>query len=127
MRERRTKPRIQVAFPALVRGRDSAGKFEEDARIDNLSAIGLYLRTKRRVALGSSLFVTLRFTAQPSFQIAAPILATRGTVVRTDVKPDGTFNLAVKLDRYRFLDNSKVPHQALIQVPHTSIDTMLSR
>lgn len=126
MKERRAKPRIQVAFPALVRGKDSTGKFEEDARIDNLSAIGLYMQMKREVALGSSLFVTLRFTTQPSFQIAAPILATRGTVVRTEVKNDGTCNLAVRLEHYRFLDNTKVPHQALHQMPHLTIDTTLS-
>ncbi len=107
VRERRAKPRINVEFPALVRGRDSAGKFQEDALIRNLSVAGLYLHTKRAVALGSSLFVTLQLSTQATLQNSTLYLATRGIVVRTEMEHDGTCNLAIKFERYRFLDSKK--------------------
>lgn len=107
VRERRAKPRIKVEFPALIRGRDATGKFQEDALIRNLSVAGLYLHTKRTVALGSSLFVTLQLSTQAATQNSALYLATLGTVVRTEIEHDGTCNLAIKFDRYRFLDSKK--------------------
>jgi len=106
--ERRNKPRIQVAFPALVRGNDAGGsRFQEDALVDNMSASGVYLRLKRAVAPGSLLFVTLRFSNRPPQQTVAPCLAIRAQVLRVEYCQDGTCGLALKFQNYRFLDCTK--------------------
>lgn len=103
--ERRSKPRLQVAYPALVRGNDSlSGKFREDALVENVSAGGVYLRLKRVVVPGNSLFITLRFSNLPPKQTLAPCLAARGIVLRVDQRQDGTYGVALKFQNYRFLD-----------------------
>lgn len=105
--ERRNKPRIQVAFPALVRGNDAdSGKFQEDALVDNVSASGVYLRLNRFLAPGSSLFVVLEFSQHPSPERVVPRLAAHGTVVRSEVRHDGTCGLAIRFLRHRFLDSA---------------------
>ena len=103
--ERRTKPRIPVAYPALVRGDDTTNdRFQEEALVDNVSAGGLYLRVKHPVTPGSSLFITLRFSSLPPKQAQAPCLAALAMVLRADDRQDGTCGLALKFQRHRFLD-----------------------
>lgn len=106
--ERRSKSRLQVAYPALVRGNDSiSGKFQEDALVENVSAGGIYLRLKRVIAPGNLLFITLRFSNLPPKQTLAPCLAARGIVLRVDKRQDDTYGVALRFQNYRFLDCSE--------------------
>lgn len=94
--------RIEMPFPALVRGVDVHQQaFEEQTVLDNLSASGLSLRLTRCVELGASLFVVLRLGVQPD--APAPRVALRGVIQRVEPNHDATCTLAVVFSRYRFL------------------------
>jgi hypothetical protein len=104
MVERRIKPRIQCAYPAIVRGYEpEGGKFEEKAVLGNLSAGGLYLRQNRYIEKGKKVAVHVRFSSAPPEAAKAPSLATLGFVVRSEVQENGTYGLAIKFQRYRFI------------------------
>ena len=102
--ERRNKPRLYAACPAVVRGVDPVqGRVEEEGILENLSATGLYMLLRRHVPQGSSLFVLFRFAQAFEEHKPAPRIAVRGTVVRGEPQPDGTFGVAVKFRHYRFV------------------------
>jgi len=97
--ERRAKPRFECAYPAVVRGIDSAGaRFEERATLANLSYGGLYLQMACRVDSKRPLFVMVRFPNTPP-----TLIALRGPIVRSESKPDGHYGLAIRLESHRFL------------------------
>ena len=103
MIERRRKPRIQVAYPAVVRGENTAhGRFQNGAILDNLSSTGLYLRVNHFVNQDRPLFVLFQLS-NTSDQGHSPRVAVRGRVVRIEPRSDGTCGLALKFERYRFL------------------------
>ena len=104
MVERRSKPRIECDYPAIVRG-SSPGtvRFEESATLCNFSASGLYLRAKHHIEQGVKLLVVVRFSNGAPDKVTAPILAILGVVARTESRLDDTCGLGVKLLRYRFL------------------------
>src|SRR6478609_1933068 len=59
--ERRDKPRVQIAYPATVRGIDANGEaFEVNTLIDNLGAGGLFVYLPRPIAKGVQLFAIVR-------------------------------------------------------------------
>src|SRR5690242_18018701 len=59
--ERRDKPRVQIAYPATVRGIDANGEaFEVNTLIDNLGAGGLFVHLPRPIAKGVQLFAIVR-------------------------------------------------------------------
>jgi hypothetical protein len=99
--DRRSKPRLRCNYPAVVRGRGpNTTRFEEPATLCDLSATGLYLRTKREIERGTKLFVCFRMSNEP---VQAPALAMRGIVVRTEARTDGTCGLGIRLLRYHIL------------------------
>jgi hypothetical protein len=101
--DRRVKPRIDCDYPAIVVGLDVDGtKFNDQAKLANLSASGLFMLTHRYVENGSKLSVTI-LLSNSSIDIDAPKLATNGIVVRTEPKLDGTCGIAIKFSQYRFL------------------------
>jgi len=102
--ERRSKPRIECAYPAVVRGLEPSGKrFEESAVLANLSACGLYLRLNRPVEPGRELTVLIRLSNAPRDEAKLSSIATRGVVVRSELQPDGRCGLALKFERHHFL------------------------
>jgi hypothetical protein len=102
--ERRSMPRIELPFPAIVRGVDRCGeRFELHTPLDNLSATGLYLRLARPVEPGATLFIVVRLTTTPGQWTVGPGVAARGTVLRVDPRSGGAFGLAVAFRRHRFL------------------------
>jgi len=103
--ECRGKPRIRVSFPAHVRGIDQDGEeFALDLLLENLSASGLYLHLPRKVRSGTRLFTVIYLSAGgDNFQAAR--VATRGVVVRTELRPDGTYGVGVVFSSSRFLGN----------------------
>jgi hypothetical protein len=102
--ERRLNSRVSVPYSGRLWGVDVDGRaVREDARLDNLSAAGLYMRLKRRLLRGSGVSVAVRLARDPIERIPALRLAARGVVVRTEPQPDGTCGVAVKFTRHRVL------------------------
>ena len=102
--ERRSMVRVDLPFPATVRGVDADGeRFAVDAVLDNLSAHGLYVRLARPIEQGARLFfcVELALTTEPG--VCAPRVALNGVVLRVDPQPDGRCGIAVAFDHHRFL------------------------
>src|SRR5262245_2956767 len=97
--ERRRTPRIEVPFPALVRGVDvDAQAFETHTVLDNLNSYGLYLRLVQQVALGMRLFVVIRLSVAPN----ANCIALRGVVLRMEPRT-GAFGVALGFTHHRFI------------------------
>ncbi|MDP9315225.1 MAG: PilZ domain-containing protein [Chloroflexota bacterium] len=99
--ERRHALRVDLPFPATVRGIDATGeRFTVNTQLDNLSACGLYLRLQRPVEPGAHLLLVVRLSTTP---YTGPHVALRGTVLRTQGYADGRCGVAVAFDRHRFL------------------------
>lgn len=102
--ERRSRPRLSCSYPAALRGWLPGGKrYEARAVLSNLSASGMYLRTKHVLRLGELVFVIVRMATRPLDTAAVLRIAALGIVVRVETKVDGTYGVALQLRRYRFL------------------------
>lgn len=102
--ERRNIARLDVPFPALVRGYMPNGRrFEEEITLDNLSAHGLHVRLSQTLVIGEPLFVLVRFTLGDSYRVPGPGVAARGIVLRTERLPDGHCGVAIMFLRHRLL------------------------
>jgi hypothetical protein len=101
--DRRVKPRISCDYPAIIEGFDGDGtKYNDHAKLANLSASGLFMMANRNVKNGSKLSVTVLLSNTFS-EIDAPKLSTSGIVVRTEPQKNGTCGIAIKFTNYRFL------------------------
>ena len=101
--ERRRHPRIDEALPVKVSGVDEDGQtFEAATIIDNISAGGLHMRLARCLAPGTQLFVTIRFTANPSSDAPPIRLFATGEILRAAMLPDGTCGVALALTEHLF-------------------------
>jgi hypothetical protein len=103
--ERRSKPRIDCSYPAIVQGWDAGGrKFRTNAILTNLSATGLCLVLKSEVQPGKDLFVLFRCSKTgPLGKGKAPLIAVDGNIVRSNQPMQGMHTIAVKINRNRFL------------------------
>jgi PilZ domain len=102
--QRRNKIRIQESFPVTVRGVDRNGQeFLTDTVLDNISAGGFYLRIRQHVEQGAKLFAVIQLANENADKGTAPRVAAHGQVLRSELKPDGRFGLAVEIRRHRFL------------------------
>lgn len=101
--ERRNNLRIVCNYPAIVEGIDLQGKpYEENAKLANLSAGGLYMWINRNIVCGSKISVTILFSDTP-IDINTPKIATKGILLRNEPQTNGTYGAAVKFVHYRFL------------------------
>ncbi len=101
--DRRVKPRVSCTYPAVIDGIDVDGnRYNEAARLANLSASGLFMKTNRYIEPGLKLSVTVLLTAE-SIEKDTPKIATNGVVVRVEPQADGSCGVAVKFNSYRFL------------------------
>ncbi len=101
--DRRIKPRIECDYPAIIEGVDGDGaKYNDNAKLANLSASGLFMLAGRHIEHGTKLSVTVLLSNSIE-NGDAPRLATSGTVVRIEPRPNGSFGIAVKFSHYRFL------------------------
>ena len=101
--ERRHALRVDLHFPAIVRGIDATGeRFTLNTRLDNLSACGLYFRLQRPLESGATLFVVVRLSPAAS-EVRAPQVALRDAVLRADLQGDRSYGVALAFDRHRFL------------------------
>ena len=103
MKERRVTARIEAPFPARLKGVDSTGRvFTENSVLDNLSNGGLRMCVMRDIPLGAEVTVAVRLSADAGVAPALR-LAARGTVARTEPRPDGCWRVAVEFTRRRIL------------------------
>jgi hypothetical protein len=72
-----------------IHGTDEGGRFEEAAVADNVAPGGLYVRMKRRPAIGA------RLDGELTLPSGATIAAT-GHVLRLDALGDGGWGVAVR-------------------------------
>jgi hypothetical protein len=101
--ERRGKPRMKCAYPALVRGLSQLGKkFEDTATVLNLSASGAYFLLNRSIRQGQELLVKIAVPTG-SLEWGNSKLNTNGVVVRTEALSEGVLGVAILLQRYRFV------------------------
>ncbi len=102
--ESRRSLRVELPFPATVRGIDADGeRFTMDTVLDNLSAGGLYLRLARPVRRGMKLFIVVRLSTCRDPEVPAARVALQGVVLRAEPQPDGRCGVAVVFQRHRFL------------------------
>ena len=73
--------------------------------IDNLSAGGFYLRLRQRVEPGEHLSDLIRFAGDhgETAGSAEARIAVRGHVLRVENLGAGTYGVAVRINRYKFL------------------------
>lgn len=101
--DRRIKPRVSCDYPAIIEGYDPDGKrYNGYARLANLSASGLYMKTHRNIENGAELTVLI-LLAGSIIESDAPKITTNGTVVRTEPQHDGSCGVAIQFKHYRFL------------------------
>ena len=87
-----------------MRGVDDTGKtFETHTYLDDLSASGVYFRIAQQVLEGARLLIVTRLSTDADKEKPAARLAIRASVVRVEPQPDGMFEVAAKILRYRFL------------------------
>jgi hypothetical protein len=99
---RRNLLRVDLPFPALVRGVNSDDQaFEERTVLDSLSAYDLLLHLRQPVLSGTRIFLVVRLSVEE--QAPAPRVALRGIVERITASSDRNHTLVVMLTRYRFL------------------------
>jgi hypothetical protein len=102
--ERRQKPRVKCSYPALLRVHPKkGGRYEARAVLANFSASGMYLYTRQPVHDGEKVFVSVRLSTAPLEGESPPRLATYGNVVRIEPKADGTYGVAIRFHRHRFI------------------------
>jgi hypothetical protein len=101
--ERRGKPRMKCAYPAMVlwHSQDKK-KFEENGTVLNLSASGVYVMLNRKIENEQELSVKIAFPTG-SLELGSSKLNTSGVVVRTETISEGVLGIAIQLQRYRFV------------------------
>ena len=99
--ERRQKARISEPFPARIWGVDSGNlPFNADGVIDNMSSTGLYLKTPKAVGSGSEVKLIVHLLSGPTSGVTASM---QGRVLRSELRTDGNYGLAVAISKHRFL------------------------
>lgn len=103
--DRRTKPRINCSYPAIIQGLDENGqKFRTKATLTNMSAIGLCIESNSECQPGKEMFVLFRCSSTgPLGASKAPLIAVNGDVVRIDKTGRGVYTIGVKINHNRFL------------------------
>jgi hypothetical protein len=102
--ERRRKPRIYDSIPLRVRGVGGKGKrYEFESIASNLSAGGICSIAPRTVESGEKLLFLIRFSRLGSMPVVAPAVLAKGIVLRSQKRPDGTYQFAAAFTRHRFL------------------------
>ena len=102
--ERRIKPRLQCSYPSTLKGHSISGlRYQTPAVLSNISASGMYLRTKRQMMDGETLSIIVRLSTAPLYQKEQFRLSATCQVVRVEPKADGTFGIAVRIHNHRYL------------------------
>ena len=98
--ERRFHWRVSVPYPARIWVTDATGQLGRlNVVLDNLSAGGMYLRSKQSVRQDAYLSIAVRLSTVET--TPAMLLVARGVVLRAEPLPDGTWGTAVEFGRRR--------------------------
>jgi hypothetical protein len=101
--DRRVKPRIKCDYLAVVEDPKGNGtKYQDQGKLVNLSASGLFMLVNREIEMGQTFFVTIHLVNSLN-NTDAPRLATNGIVVRTEPRTADSCGIAIKFQNYRFL------------------------
>lgn len=78
-------------------------KFKDYVVLENISTGGLYVRLPQRLRPGLMLFIAVRLSLQPEWQVSAQYLVARGKVAQVEPQADGSNRIAVAFTRCRFI------------------------
>jgi hypothetical protein len=100
--EQASKWWVDGPYPAIVRGVDAYGEaFSDEADVEGISATDLLLRLRRRLVVDAQLFVVVHVGATPH---TLPLcIALNGQIWRAESHGNGTYRIALKILRHRFL------------------------
>ncbi len=99
--ERRGETRISGPFPALALDLSSeCKKLGVYTVLEDFSASGFYMLRERPAEFGETIVVIT--------QISQAIVMLRGTVVRVEKQPDGTYGLGVAVKRHQIFSLKKI-------------------
>lgn len=101
MPEARGAQRYPVQLPVRIAGASSARG--QIAVSDNVSAAGIYIRTKTKFTVGAHVQMEITLPAEVIGTRKPVKVRCQGRVIRTDVASDKTTGLACIIDRYRFI------------------------
>lgn len=101
--ERRETVRVLTPARVNIRGLDGNRGTEVSTIVDNVSAGGFYVRLMEKVEAGSCLFAVINFPPGRRLQAGAISLAVRGRVQRVEELPGGTYGVAVRVLKHRFI------------------------
>ena len=103
--ERRRTGRIQTPVPIRIRKVGAGHGADVTSVVDNLGAGGFYVRLRQKVEPGEYLCALIRFAADRGEKAgsAEARIAVRGCVLRAENLGAGTYGVAVKISRYKFL------------------------
>ena len=95
--ERRRYRRVHLPFQVTVRGIDASGtEIEDDAILHNISEGGIYMRIPHCVAPGAKMALLIRFATETDQSVIGPHVPVRGVVLRTEPRPHGMCDVAVR-------------------------------
>jgi len=98
--------RIEIPFPAIIRGIDAnSDVFEECTVLDGLSALGLSVRMMHQVVQGVRLFACIQLGPRSSTKNkhSTAYLAVHGVAAYVEPRPGGAFGIEVVFTRCRFI------------------------
>ncbi|HYL98692.1 MAG TPA: PilZ domain-containing protein [Blastocatellia bacterium] len=83
--ERRRSKRFAVGWQVRIKGSDALGAtFQESATLENLSSLGAYLQTRRKLMVGSRLEVSIRLPVTKESWIEYPAEVVRIDTISRD-------------------------------------------
>jgi hypothetical protein len=101
--DRRSKPRICVAFYAKVEGLDDEGdQFSIETILDNISGNGLYLRLIPCVDIGTKLAIVVGLRTLSKTSDETIRFRIDGVVKRVEERAGGAYGVAVGFEHVRF-------------------------
>lgn len=101
-KNRRSKLRVVVDFPAIVRGVDQHNqRFEEQTKLQDLSADGLCVKLQQTVQPGTKLLIAFRLAS--TLEAPALSIAAQALVRHAPPQPCVSGGVGVIFQRYRFL------------------------
>jgi hypothetical protein len=101
--ERRSKPRIACDYPAILKGYRNGKKFEESARVINMSSGGIYVILQYPVEKDLEVTIRIALPTRNFNSADSSRLAATGTVVRAEQYSVDKFGVAIMFQHYRFL------------------------
>ncbi len=102
--DRRLKPRRKCNYPIVVWGHSRIGmQFMEEGIVTNLCKGGIYVVLNKPIPDCAEVSMRIALSVTRILEFGSSKIATTGTVVRKETRPDGTFGVAIQYQNYRTL------------------------